>query len=46
MKLEPGQKVVIGKRVYKGEIPDGVAKNAGIVVPAPEPKPAKKDAEK
>jgi len=44
MKLEPGQKVIIGKRVYKGEIPDGVAKNAGLVVPAPEPQaPVKKE---
>ena len=48
MKLAPDQKVIIGKHVYKGEIPDGVAKNAGIVnpAPAPEPKPAKKDADK
>ena len=46
MKLAPDQKVIIGKHVYKGEIPDGVAKNAGITVPAPEPKPAKKDADK
>lgn len=41
MKLEPGQSVVIGKRVYEGEIPDAVAKAAGLVVPA-EPKPAPK----
>jgi hypothetical protein len=39
MKLEPGQTVVIGKRVYKGEIPDGVAKNAGIKLPEPKPSP-------
>lgn len=44
MKLEPGQKVIIGKRVYKGEIPDGVAKQAGIAVPAePVKKPKAED---
>jgi len=37
MKLKPGQKVYIGKRVYVGEIPDGIAAKAGLL-PVPEQK--------
>jgi hypothetical protein len=41
MKLQPGQKVVIGGRTFTGEIPDGIAAAAGIKIneaPKAEPK--------
>lgn len=33
MKLARGTKIVIGKKVYKGEVPDAIAEKAGLLKP-------------
>jgi hypothetical protein len=42
MKLKEGEKVVIGRKVYKGEIPDKIAEAAGLKKPGKTEKKADK----